>query len=307
MSFVIITGGTGLIGTALTRSLADKGHNIIILSRQKINSSNEDIQYAQWDPQKKMYAETAIREADYIINLAGANLADKRWTEKRKKLIVESRVQAGQTIVKALQEVPNKVEAVISASAIGWYGTDANDTSPKPFTEDAPPADDFLADTCRQWEAAISPVNNLGKRLVILRTGIVLSRAGGAYPQFRWPLKFGMAPVLGSGGQIYSWIHIDDLVNMYIFAIENQALNGVYNAVSPLPVSNRDMVKAILKGNRKKGLLLPVPAFVIKTAFGEVSTEVLKSTTVSPAKIQKAGFQFSYPEMITAIRQLEHP
>jgi len=294
-----------MIGTALTKALLERDYRVVVLSRHASAHSN-GVVYAQWDPAKGIFPIDELKTADHIVNLAGANLADKRWTDERKKLIVESRVQSGATIVKALKEHPNQVQSVISSSAIGWYGEDPVVPNPNPFTEDAPAADNFLANTCQQWEEAIRPVEDLGKRLVILRTGIALSREGGAYEEFKWPLQFGISPVLAGGRQVYSWIHIHDLVNLYIFAIENENVNGVYNAVSPQPVSNKILMKKLLDVTGKKRLTIPVPGIFINIAFGELSVEVLKSTTVSCTKIQRQGFKFSYPDITSAIQQLEH-
>ena len=305
MKTVLIAGGSGMIGTALTKALVERDYRVVVLSRHAAAHTN-GVAYAQWNPAKGIFPIEELQTADHIVNLAGANLADKRWTEERKKLIVESRVQSGATIVKALKENPNHVQSVISSSAIGWYGEDPAVPNPHPFTEDAPVADNFLANTCRQWEEAIRPVESLGKRLVILRTGIALSRDGGAYEEFRWPLKFGVSPVLAGGRQVYSWIHIQDLVDLYIFALENPNLHGVFNAVSPQPVSNKTLMKTLLDVSEKKRLSVPVPGIFIKMAFGELSVEVLKSTTVSCEKIQQQGFEFTYPDITSAIRQLEH-
>jgi uncharacterized protein (TIGR01777 family) len=169
------------------------------------------------------------------FTLAGAGIADKRWTKKRKKEIRDSRVKSSGLIVKSLSELPNNVKAVVSASAIGWYGADSVIPNPKPFREDDPPDAGFLGETCREWEAGIEPVTGLGKRLVKLRTAIVMSNAGGALKEFKNPLRFGVAPILGNGRQVMSWIHIDDLVRLYIAAIENEKLEGVYNAAAPYP------------------------------------------------------------------------
>jgi uncharacterized protein (TIGR01777 family) len=159
------------------------------------------VKFAEWNVEKGTIDEEAIRESDYIVHLAGANVAEGRWTDARKREIVESRVLSGQLLVKCLQQTGNKVKALISSSAIGWYGPDGQIPNPKPFVESDPPASDFLGATCKQWEGSVTPVSGMGKRLVILRTGIVLSRDGGAYKEFKKPLNLGVASVLGSGRQ----------------------------------------------------------------------------------------------------------
>lgn len=311
MATVLITGGTGLIGTALTTALVQKDYDVIILSRSKKSSTQKKISYAVWDIVNQTIDENAIKNADYIVHLAGANVAEGRWTDDRKKEIVESRVDSGKLLITALTNVSNKIKAVISSSAIGYYGPDlTSNHSAKgegkmpPFIETDPPHNDFLATTVVRWEEAIEPAKNLGKRLVLLRTGIVLSNGGGAYKEFKKPLQFGIAPVLGNGKQIVSWIHVDDLVRLYIEAIENEKYNGVYNAVAPNPVSNKDLIKEIARQTRKNYLAAKVPSFVLKTVLGEMSIEVLKSTTVSSKKVQEEGFRFLYSTINDAVASL---
>ncbi len=208
-------------------------------------------------------------------------------------------------MVKAIKETPNTIKAVVSASAIGWYGPDPQVPNPKPFVESDSAANNFLGNTCRQWEASIQPVMEAGKRLVILRTGIVLSNDGGAYAEFKKPLNFGIASVLGNGKQVISWIHITDLVRLYIEAIENNQLSGVYNAVAPNPVNNKALISEMARQRKKFYIKAPVPAFVLKTMLGEMSVEVLKSATVSSHKIESTGFQFMFSDIGTAIHNLK--
>lgn len=304
MATVLITGGTGLIGTALTKALVAKGYDVIILSRSDKKSSQQNISYAVWGVKDQTVDEEAIKKADYIVHLAGANVGEKRWTSKRKKEIVDSRVDSGKLLVKALKEIPNKAKAVISSSAIGYYGPDQQVPSPKPFVETDAPFNDFLATTVVQWENAIKPVKDLGKRLVLFRTGIVLSNDGGAYKEFKKPLRFGVASVLGTGKQTVSWIHIDDLVRLYIEAIENDKWNGVYDAVSPNPVSNHQLIKEIARQTKGFHITAKVPSFILKIVLGEMSIEVLKSTTVSSEKIQQQGFRFLFPTIEDAVKKL---
>jgi uncharacterized protein (TIGR01777 family) len=280
MATVLITGGTGLIGQALTTALVRKGHQVIVLTRKAGERSKPNITYAQWDVHAQTIDEKAVAQADCIVHLAGANVADGRWTEKRKQEIRDSRVRSGELLVKALQEISNQVKAVISASATGWYGPDPSIPNPKPFVETDAAAPDFLGTTCRQWEESIQPVTSLGKRLVLFRTGIVLSNRGGAYAEFRKPLRFGVASVLGSGRQMISWIHIDDMVQLYTNAIENEDWQGVYNAVAPQPASNKQLITAMAKQRGGFYITTHVPELALKAALGEMSIEVLKSTAL---------------------------
>jgi uncharacterized protein (TIGR01777 family) len=304
MATVLITGGTGLIGTALTKALVQKDYDVIVLSRSKKSSTQKKISYAAWNVVNQTIDEEAVKKADYVVHLAGANVAEGRWTDERKKEIVDSRVDSGRLLVKVLKEIPNKIKAVISSSAIGYYGPDAETANLKPFVETDLPYNDFLGTTVVQWEKAVEPVKKSGKRLVLLRTGIVLSNEGGAYKEFKKPLKFGIASILGTGKQIVSWIHIDDLVRLYVEAIENENYNGIYNAVAPNPVSNKELVKEIARQTRKNYLTAKVPSFVLKTVLGEMSIEVLKSTTVSSDKVQDEGYQFLYPTISDAVVSL---
>ena len=317
MPTVLITGGTGMIGTALSRHLLSEGYNVIILSRnpretavshdlgteRRIFRSSGNLFYSRWDIDKMTIDATALKEADYVIHLAGAGVADKRWTASRKKEILESRTRSSALLLKCLQNNPNKVKAVISASAIGWYGPDNG----KIFTEEDPAANDFLGQTCVAWENSIQPVVELGKRLVKLRLGIVLSNDGGALKEFKKPLALGVAAILGDGKQMTSWIHIDDLCRGFLFAIENREMEGVYNLAAPEPVDNKTLTLTLAqKRNGKAFIPVKVPSSFLKLALGEMSVEILKSATISSHKIQQAGFNFIYPNIKSAINNLSN-
>jgi uncharacterized protein len=301
METVIITGGTGLIGTALTNLLTSKGYRVIIVSRRK-HATTGNVSYALWDLKASYIDSEAIKAADHIIHLAGAGVADKRWSEKRKKEIVNSRVDSSKLLVKALTEINNKVRTVVSASAMGWYGPDRKNATP--FVESDPPSEDFLGTTCRLWEESIQPVAGLEKRLVYLRTGIVFSSRGGAFKEFLKPLRGGVAAILGSGKQIISWIHIDDLSRMYLTAIENHEMLGQYNACAPETISNKQLMLKIAKARRRPYIPVHVPEFVLKIVLGEMSIEVLKSATMDDSKIRNTGFNFIFPTADAALNDL---
>ena len=306
MPTVLITGGTGYIGTALTKVLIEKKYTVIILTRspEKRNAFSQHISYAGWDIAGQTIDKDVIAKADHIIHLAGAGIADKRWTKKRKQEIADSRVNSSRLLVESLETIPNKVKTVVCASGIGWYGPDPLVPNPKPFEEDAAAHSDFLGNTCRLWEQSIVQVTQSGIRLVKLRTGIVLSNEGGALLQFKKSLRFGIAAILGKGRQMMSWIQTDDLVNLYIDAIENEKLNGVYNAVSPRPVSNKEFTILLARSVKKFFIPVHVPSFVLRLFLGEMSIEVLKSATVSANKIIETGFIFEYPDIKDAIGKM---
>lgn len=305
MATVTIAGGTGLIGSALTGLLLRQGYEVIVLSRRPGRQAARGFQILSWDPSKGGVDREAIEKADHIINLAGTGIADKRWSKKRKQEIAGSRVRAGETIVRALASIPNHVQSVVNASATGWYGPDPSIPSPHPFTESMPHATGYLGETVHAWEASIDPVQGMNKRLVKIRTGIVLSPTGGALQEFRKPVRMGIAAILGSGRQMISWIHIDDLCRIYLSAIENEKMAGVYNAVAPSPVTNRELVLKLAE-KMKGRFYVPVyvPSFVLKLALGEMSVEVLKSVTVRSEKLHGEGFSFLYPSIDAALGAL---
>ena len=308
MPTILITGGTGLIGKALSLLLSAKGYDIIILSRNnpvKHNLNTPKIRYASWDIKKQTLDPWAIAEADAIVHLAGANIGDRRWTKKRKKEILESRTQSADLLVSSLQTIPNKVKLLVGASAIGWYKPILPAEGNSMRVESDQPDPGFLGRTCRQWEQHVQQAERTGIRVVILRAGIVLSGEGGALPSFRRPIRAGIAAVLGSGKQVISWIHIEDLCRIYLAVIQDEALRGIYNAVAPIPVTNKEFTRTlarIMKGNFF--LTIHVPVFLLKLLLGEMSVEVLKSASVSVDKLKKTGFQFIFPGVNSALEDL---
>lgn len=304
MQTVLITGGTGMVGTSLTQLLLSKGYQVIILTRKPQTSPIPNLTYAVWDIAKGTIDPLAFEKADTIVHLAGAGVADKRWSKKRKQEIVDSRVMSGALLVKYLTAHTHQVKTVVTASAIGWYGPDTEQSLQYGFTETDPVDGAFLGDTCKQWEDSVKPIETLGIRLVTLRIGIVLNKQGGALAEFIKPAKFGLATIFGTGNQMVSWIHYKDLCKMILFGIETNSIHGVYNAVSPDPTSNKDLIIAITKKLRGFYLPIPVPAFVLNIMLGEMSIEILKSAKVSSNKIQEADFKFDYPTLNSALHEL---
>ncbi len=298
MKNILIAGGTGLVGIHLSRMLKSKGYNVMHLSRRQ-NKDAEFPAYA-WDIQKGVVDEEAFLKADYIINLAGSGIADKRWTADRKKDIIESRTQSTLLLKKYLSETAHHVKAYLSASAIGFYGERGEEL----VTEKSPNGKGFLGQSTGAWEKAIEEVSATGIRTVAIRIGIVLSTEGGALEKMLIPFMFRTGVYFGSGDQWYSWIHIDDLCNIFIWAIENEKSKGVYNAVSPNPLSNYAFTEAISEAKGGGYLLLPTPTFALRLAMGEMADVVLTSTKVSGQKIIKEGFVFQFPEAVEALKDL---
>ncbi len=308
MPIVLISGGTGLIGTNLTRHLIEKNYDVIILTRDKDKSSgNPKISYAYWDIKNQEIDAEAIRKADHIIHLAGAGVMDKRWTKKFKTQIIESRTKSSELIVEALGKNSHHIKSFVSASAIGWYGGDFNPLIRKEGFVETDPADkdSFLGETCLLWESSVDPIAELGIRLTKVRTGVVLSNEGGAYKEFKMPVKFGIAGILGSGKQVVSWIHIDDISRMYIELMENESTSGSYNGVAPMPVTNKKLTLLIAETLKGRFFIpIHVPEFFLKLIFGQQSIEILKSATISDKKIKATGFTFLYPSIDAAVEEL---
>lgn len=294
---ILITGGTGLVGKHLTKLLLDKGYTVSHLSRKAGNVPK--VKTFLWDVPKGTIDANCIDNVDIIIHLAGAGIADKRWTDDRKQEIINSRTESIALIYNLLKQHPHQVKKVISASATGYYSNRGDDL----MTEESSPAGDFLGKCCIDWEQAVDEGESLGLEILKFRTGVVLTDEGGALKQLALPIKFGFGAPLGPGNQWIPWIHLQDVVDLYLFGIENP-IAGVYNMVAPNPVTNQKLT-IITATQLNRPLWLPsVPAFTLKLALGEMSAVVLGSTKVSAEKIEKAGFQFKYPTIKEAIHEI---
>lgn len=295
MKNILITGGSGLVGTHLTELLTKKGYEVAWLSR-----SPQATKYFLWNVEKSEIDPNAIEWADAIIHLAGAGVAEKRWTPERKKLILESRTQSTQLLYSAIERAENKPNTFISSSAVGYYGFN---TGTQLVDESYQPGNDFLAEVVIAWENEVKKMESLNLRTVLLRIGIVLSAEGGALEEM---LKFPVAVPLGNGDQWMSWIHIEDLAQMFIFALEKTTLQGAYNAVGPNPATNQQLTREAAYAKGIPFLNIGAPAFGLRLVLGEMAAMVLGGNRVSCQKIQKAGFQFEFYELSAALKDLFH-
>ena len=295
---VLITGGTGFVGRHLTDLLVANGFSVSILSRSK-RANAENIFYYTWDVEKQFIEEEAIQKADYVIHLAGANIAEKRWTNKRKEEIVSSRERSTQLIYNALLKYNKNVDAFVSASAVGIY--DAVNGA-EICTEEMPLANDFLGLTCQKWEAAAHQFEKLGIRMVKIRTGLVMGKEDGFLKKLVPIFKLRLGSALGSGKQYMPWIHIDDLCRIYLEAIQNPKMNGAYNAAIMDNTTNQLFSKILAKVYGYKIWLPNVPSFLIQLALGEMSQLVLTGTRISNAKIKQLGFEFEHENLEVTMR-----
>lgn len=292
----LLAGGTGFIGARLTEMLRQQGHTVRLLSRQPKGPD----QFA-WDLHAGTIDEKALEGIDYLINLTGAGIADKRWTTARKKELIESRTKSAQVLAEAIRKSGRRPKALVSAAAIGYYG---NSGEKEMLESDSPVGNGFMVDCCERWEQAADEIAQLSIRTVKLRIGIVLGKEGGALREILKPFLFGIGAYFGNGQAWYSWIHRDDICRMMIWALEQDEVEGVFNAVAPNPVRNKTLVQAIARARKKPAILMPVPAFALKIALGEMSATILNSNRVSSEKVEQAGFTFLYPGVNEALEAI---
>lgn len=296
---VLISGGSGLIGRRLGELLMAEGYHVRILTRKKKPSIA--LEQAEWNPETNFLEKDALLGIDFIINLSGTGIADKRWTEKRKKEIIDSRVKPVKTLIHHLKNSTHQVKAFINASAIGIYPKNTSQV----MTEESLPGDDFLSLSVVQWENALMqaelPVNI---RKIILRFGAVLSLKGGALPQILMPLRFRIAACLGSGKQTVSWVHLDDVCYALVHLLRHQQLSGVYNVTAPLPVTFKALTDEIRRAKNQWSIKVSVPAFILKLMLGERACLVLDSVRVSSALLKSTGFSFRFPAIAPALKDL---
>ncbi|RAI94938.1 TIGR01777 family oxidoreductase [Algoriphagus yeomjeoni] len=293
MKNILISGGSGLIGQKITQLLELKGYSVAWLSRSKQKQKS-----FLWDLDKQTIETEAVEWADAIIHLAGAGVADKRWTDERKKLILDSRIDSSKLLYTAVENATEKPNTFISASAVGYYGFN---TGTSLMDEMHEPGSDFLARTVVAWENEVKKMEELHLRTVMLRIGIVLDANGGALGEM---MKPPIAAPLGTGDQWMSWIGIEDLARMFVFALEKTTLQGVFNAVAPNPATNQQLTQAAAKAKGKPYVGIGVPGFVLKLVLGKMAAMVLGGNRVSSQKIQKAGFDYECPDLVPALKHI---
>lgn len=299
MKTILITGGSGLVGRKLSRLLIEKGYKVIWLSRERYVKA--EIPRYRWDYRRNEIDKEAVEQADVIIHLAGSNLGEDSWTRLKKQNIVESRVQTAQLLLDTLKSMDKKPEAFISASAVGFYGIKITDNI---YTEkDNPNESDFLSRTCRKWEdASLKFQQELDVRTVILRTAFVISKNSDAFRKMVLPTRFGLGAPIGSGNQYLTWIHIEDLCRLYLKAIEDTNMQGVYNAVSPEFINNADFMHTLAKAMKRPFFMPNIPSFFMRLIMGEAADMILGGSRISSQKIQDAGYNFEYDTSEKAIK-----
>lgn len=293
---ILITGGSGLVGKQLTDLLLAGGYQVRWLSRNP--GTKGAVKIFGWDINARYIDEAAFEGVHAVIHLAGAGVADHRWTEAYKKEIRDSRVLSTRLLHDYLKQYP--VKHVISASAVGYYG----DRGSEVLTEASKPGDSFLANVCREWENEVQRLEDTGARIALLRIGIVLSTLGGALPVMARPVKFGVGAYLGNGMQYTPWVHIQDLCRMFVFLLEHPGLSGPFNGSAPEPLTNKDFIKAIAKALGRPFIPAPGPAFALKVVLGEQADMVLMSNRTSAQKLLDAGFSFQHPQPLEALQDL---
>lgn len=295
---ILITGASGLIGTHLTEMLLEKGYSVAHLGRSQKEGR---VKSYIWNVDKFEIDPEALHGVSTIIHLAGAGVAEKRWTKKRKEEILSSRTESTRLLFEELKKGNHEVTSVIAASAIGYYGFLDPE---KIFKEESEPGHDFLATVTRKWEEAVDRINTLNIRVCKIRIGIVLSDKGGALKEMAAPINFFAGAPMGDGEQQLSWIHINDLCAMFIKAVEDDGMRGPYNGTGPYPVSNSALTHAIAQTLRKPIILPTIPAFALKLILGEMADLVLNGSKVSSEKIQRTGFKFKFNDLDEALKDL---
>ncbi len=299
MKTILLTGGSGMIGRRLSEMLMEKGYSVIWLSRER--HVNAKIPRYWWDYPKNEIDRDALEQADVIIHLAGSNLGEGAWTRRKKQEIVESRVQTAKLLLETIKLMSKRPEAFISASAVGFYGMH---TSDKIYTEkDQPARNDFLSRTCKKWEtAAFGFQEELGVRTVVIRTAFVIAKESEGFKKMLLPTRFGVGAPFGTGRQQMPWIHLEDLCRIYLKAVEDSTIHGVFNAASPEFITNAEFMKTLAKETKRPFFFPRIPAFLLRLFMGEAAGMILEGSRISSQKIIDTGYQFLYPTTGKAIQ-----
>jgi len=298
---VLITGGTGFIGGAVARALGDLGHSVIVLSRRNAPPSGwgNNVRLVHWKGPEADIPKEACDQIDAVVNLAGESIGTKRWTNARKNQVFDSRIQTTRRLAAKIVAMPVKPRVLISGSAIGYYGPHGDEE----LSEASPSGSDFLAVVCSHWEEEAKAVVRQGVRLALLRTGVVLGPGGGALSRMMLPFKLFVGGPVGSGRQVVSWIHRDDLVGLIRFILENDHVSGPINATAPQPVTNRQFAR-VLGRVMGRPAFLPTPGFVLRLVLGEMADLVLTGQRVIPKRALEYRYTFRYPELEGALRNV---
>lgn len=298
---VLITGATGFVGQRVVKQLLQEGHQVVVLSRNVAKGAlklGSKCEYFQWIDTKSLPPLEAFKGVDGVVNLMGESIGEKRWSEEQKKEIYDSRIISTRQLVLAIEKLSEKPKVFVSASAVGIYGNRGDEE----ITEASSVGNDFLAQVCKDWEAEAFKAREDGLRVVIIRTGVVLGRGGGALKKMLPVFKLGAGGPLGPGEQYMSWVHVDDLASMYVEALKNSSIEDVYNGTAPYPAKNKEFTYALGKALHRP-VFMPVPTFGLKLLFGEMSQILLEGQKVIPSKFKMNNFRYKYPTLEMALKE----
>jgi uncharacterized protein (TIGR01777 family) len=298
---VLVTGATGFVGKRVVKQLLDQGDEVVVLTRNIAKGALElgkRCQYHLWSDTNSLPPEEAFVGVEGIINLMGEGIADKRWSDEQKKKIYDSRIVATSQLIERIKTLSQKPKALISSSAVGIYGNRGNEE----ISEDSSTVDDFLGKVCKDWEASAKKAQELGLRVAIIRTGVVIGKDGGALKKMLPIFKLGGGGPVGSGKQFMSWIHVDDIAGMFVLGVKDSSIQGVYNGTSPYPATSKDFAKELGKALHRPAFA-PAPGFALKLVFGEMSQVLLDGQKVMPVKFKEKKFRFRYPTLEMALKE----
>ncbi len=298
---VLVTGATGFVGKRVVKQLLDHGDEVVVLTRNIAKGALElgkRCQYYLWSDTNSLPPEEAFVGVEGVINLMGEGIADKRWSDEQKKKIYDSRILATSQLIERIKTLSHKPKALISSSAVGIYGNRGNEE----ITEESSTVDDFLGKVCKDWETSANKAQELGLRVAIIRTGVVIGKDGGALKKMLPIFKVGGGGPVGSGKQFMSWIHVDDIAGMFVLGVKDPTIQGIYNGTSPYPATSKDFAKELGKALHRPAFA-PAPGFALKLVFGEMSQVLLDGQKVMPVKFKEKKFRFRYPTLEMALKE----